>query len=82
MDGKRENAGVVSKNRRRAIAVMDIGVHGHRCANLPCRLEGPDGDGDIVDHAEALSVARIGVMESSAKISGKSVLKSLAPGKR
>src|SRR4029077_12040684 len=78
VDGKRENARIVSKDRSRAIAVMHVGVNGHGRANLPCRLEGPNRDANVVDHAKPFSMARIGMVEASAQVGSKAVLESLA----
>ncbi len=80
VDGKRENARIVSEDRRRAVAVMNVRIDGHCRANLPCRLKGPDRDANVMDHAKPLSMPRIGVVEASAEVGGKSVLKRLAPG--
>ena len=73
---------IVSEDRRRAVAVMNVRIHGHGRANLPCRLQRPDGDANVMDHAEALAVPGIGVVEAAAQIRGKSVLQRLAPGQR
>ena len=44
------------KNHGRAIALMDIAIDRHRGANLVVTLHAADGDGHVVDHAEAFAV--------------------------
>src|ERR1039458_1121708 len=68
------------KNCRRAIALMDVAIDGHRGANFAVSLHAADGDGHVVDHAEAFTVTRKGVMESSADADPHSVVRGMISG--
>ena len=70
------------ENRRRAVAVMNVGIHDHRRANRPLGLQSANGNGNIVQHAETFAVAGIGVVESPAQIGGEAVAEGVTPGER
>src|ERR1039458_5751327 len=69
-----------SKNCGGSIALMDIAIDGHGGANLAVTLHTADGDGHVVDHAEAFAVTRMGVMEASADADGHAVVKGMIGG--
>ena len=68
VDGEGEDGRVVREDGRRAVAVVHVAIHHHGAPDHAVALQPPDGDGDIVDGAEALAVARKGVMESAADV--------------
>ena len=55
------------ENERRAVAVVDIEVD-DRGALEAARLQIADGDGDIVERAEAFAVVRERVVKSAADV--------------
>src|SRR5580700_12059026 len=69
-----------SKNCGRAIALMDVAIDGHCGANLTIALHATDGDGHVVDHAEAFAVTGERVMESSANADGYAVVEGTIGG--
>ena len=52
---------------------MDIAIHGHGGADLVIALQTTDRDRHVVDHAEALAVIGMSVMESAADADADSV---------
>src|SRR5580692_35975 len=62
------------KNHGCAIALMDVAINSHRGANLAITLHTANGDGNVVDHAEALAVTGEGMMESTANVDGHAVV--------
>ena len=68
------------KNRGRAVALMDVAIDRHRGANLVVALHAADGDGHVVDHAEAFAVIGERVMKSSADADGHAVVEGLVGG--
>ena len=73
MDRKRENRGISAENRGRPVALMHVGVDDHRPFDRAVKLETPDRHGNIVNHAEALAMVRIRVMESAANVRGPAI---------
>ena len=71
MDREREDGVIFREDRRCSVAVMNIRIHDHRFYESPVGLQVPDGDGDIVNHAEAFAVAGICVMKSAADVAAK-----------
>src|SRR5205085_6589556 len=61
------------KDSSRTVAVVHVAINGHGAGDLAVLLHAPDGDRDVVDHAEAFAVVRMGVMESAADIEGDAV---------
>ena len=59
---------------------MGVAVDGHGGADLVVALQAADGDGDVVDHAEALAVIGEGVVKSAAEADGNFVGQALAGG--
>src|SRR5215472_315421 len=56
------------KNRSRAVAVMDIQVHGHGAADPALLVHELDGHGDVMNHAKALTVVGKGMMEAAPNV--------------
>src|SRR5208282_6046425 len=65
------------KNHGRTIALMDVAIDGHRGANLAVTLHAADGNGHVVDHAEAFAVTRERVMESTADADRHAVVEGM-----
>ena len=76
MDGEGEDGWVVGEDGGSAIAVVDVGIDDHGFGDLVAGLQGSDGDGDVMNGAEAFAVAGIGVMEAATEVASKAVTKS------
>ena len=59
---------------------MHVAINRHRPANLAVTLHASDGDGHVVNHAEALAVIGERVMESSANADCHTVAESIIGG--
>ena len=81
MDGESEDVGISGEDAGSAVALVDIGVDDHDGADGAIGLEAADGNGDVVDHAEAFAVAGEGVMEAAANVGGKAVGQCALGGK-
>ena len=68
VDGKREYRKIAGEHGRRAVSVVHIAIHHHRLQDGFLVLQGSDGDGDVVDRAEALAVTGERVVESTAHV--------------
>ena len=53
--------------------MVDITIDGHGSADFPVVLKAADGDGYVVDHAEAFAVVGEGVMEAAADVDGDAI---------
>src|SRR5206468_9145238 len=53
---------------RRAIALMNIAVHGHRSSNFVVALHSADRNRHVVNHAEAFAMVWESMVKSSANI--------------
>ena len=80
MDREREHRLIRRENGRRAVAVVDICVNGYGSADKALFLQAADGDGDVVQHAEAFAVVWEGVVESAAQVRGNPVFERQARG--
>src|SRR6202044_817416 len=80
-DVREATAALARKNCGGAVALMDIAIDSHRRANLAVPLHTSNGDGHIMDHAEAFAVVGKRVMKSSANIDGHSVAQCILCGK-
>src|SRR5262245_5096479 len=80
MDGEGKHRTVVAKNVRRAVAMMDVGVHDNRLFDDALRLETADGDSDVMNRAESFAVVGVRMMETSAQVAGKTIAKSQLAG--
>ena len=74
VDREREHAFVAGENCGSAVAMVNVGVDHHCSFNCFVVLQAADGDGYIVDYAEAFTVIRAGVVESAADIRGPAVV--------
>src|SRR5882672_3223140 len=79
MDRERINAGVIREDRRRAVAMMHIGVHGHGRSDRPSGLKCPDRDGYVVEHAKPFAMPGIRMVETASEVCGESILNSITP---
>src|SRR5438876_9549479 len=68
------------KNCRGAIAVMNIAVHGHCCANLAIPLHAPNCHCHVVNHAESFAMVWKCVVKSSADVDRHPVFQRLFCG--
>ena len=68
MNGESEDRGIAGKNGGGTVAVVDVGVDDHGSLDGTVVLEAADGDGDVVDDAEAFAVVGEGVMEAAADV--------------
>jgi hypothetical protein len=59
---------------------VHVAIDGHGLVNLAIALHAADGDGDIVDHAEAFAVIGERVMESSADADRHAVVERVIGG--
>ena len=59
---------------------MDIAIDRHGGANLAVALHAADGDGHIVNHAEAFAVVGKGVVEAAADVKGYSITQGVLGG--
>ncbi len=59
---------------------MDVAIHDHRAADPFLALHDADGDGDVVDHAEAFAMVGKGMVESAAEAEADAVLQRAASG--
>jgi hypothetical protein len=82
MDGKREDRIVPRKKGRGSVALVHVAVHHHGGANGAFALQHPDGDGEVVDGAEAFPVSGERVMEAAAHVEADAVLESEPAGQR
>src|SRR5580692_958746 len=76
-DVREATAALARKNCGGAVALMDIAIDSHRRANLAVPLHTSNGDGHIMDHAEAFAVVGKRVMKSSADVDGDSVMQCI-----
>src|SRR5439155_24079323 len=65
------------ENSSRAIAVVNVAIHGHGGADFVIALHAADGDRHVVNHAEALAMVGEGVVESAADVEGDSILQRI-----
>jgi len=63
-----------------AIALVDVAVYGHGAGDSVIALHAPDGDGHIVNHAEAFAVVGKRMMESATDVEGDVILQSIIGG--
>ena len=80
MNRKREDARVFGENRRRAVALMHVGIHHHRSLDRAFKLQPSNGDRNVVDHAESLAVIGARMMESTSDIRRPAVRQRAPPG--
>src|SRR5215470_10077786 len=76
MDGEGKHRTVVAKNVRRAVAMMDVGVHDDGLFYDALRLETADSDSDVMNRAESFAVVGVRMMETPAQVAGKAIAKS------
>ena len=57
--------------------MVHVAIHGHRACDLFITLHAANGDGHIVNHAEAFAVVREGMMKSAADIKCHPILQSI-----
>ena len=60
---------------------MNVAVHGHGAGDPVIALHAANGDGHVVDHAEAFAVVGEGMMKSAADIEGNSIVERIIGGK-
>ena len=65
MDGEREHAGVRGKDLRGAVSLVNVEIDDRDAVDAVIALEGADGDGDVVEDAEAGAFGDEGVMRTS-----------------
>ena len=63
-----------SKDKRSAVSLMYVAIHRHGPTNLAPLLHGSNGNGKIVDHAEAFSMFGKGVVKSAANIDANTIV--------
>ena len=68
---------MAAKDYRRAVALVDIAIDGQGALDASVPLHLANGDGDIVDDAEALAVIGKGVVEAAAEVHRDAVAKRL-----
>src|SRR2546430_3718163 len=61
----------------RAIAMVNVAIDSHGSADFVIALHAAYGDRHVVDHAEALTMVREGVMKSAADVEGDSILQRI-----
>ena len=74
MNGEGEDGIVLAEDGSGAIAVVDVGVHDHGAGDFVAGLQRANGDGYIVDGAEAFAVAGICVVKAAAEVAAEAVL--------
>ena len=57
-----------------AVPLMNVAIDGHGPADSTTLLHDPNGNGDVVDHAEALAVIGKGVVKATADVDAYTVL--------
>ncbi len=70
MNGKSIDGGIARENGGGSVAVVNVSVDDHGGADGAVVLESADGDGDVVDDAEAFAVIGESVMEAAADVDG------------
>ncbi len=80
VDGESEDGRIVGEDGGGAVAMVDVGVDDDGFADGGVGLEAADGDGDIVNGAEAFAVAGVGVMKTATDVAGKAIAKCGACG--
>src|SRR5207248_11284378 len=60
--------GLTAENRSRAITVVNVAINGHGTLDFALALHAANRDRDIMDHAEAFTVVREGMMKSAADV--------------
>ena len=78
MHRKRQNASVSGKDRRGAVAVVDVQIHHHRTLDQPFLLERPDCHCYVVDRTEAFAMGAKRVMKSAADIETDAIPQGVA----
>src|ERR1700728_2453484 len=73
MNRKRVDARVAVKNYRRSIPLVHVRIDHHGSLDHVLRLQPPDRDRHVVDHAESLAMIGTRVMKSPANIRRKTV---------
>ena len=74
--GPRWNAHA-GKDGGRAVALVDVAIHGHGAGDFVIALHAADGDGHVMNHAEAFAMVGKGVMESAADVECDSILQCI-----
>src|SRR5437879_11909518 len=80
MNRNRKDCGVIAENRGRAVAVVHVGVNNHHLFYCAVRLQFSNRHSYIVNGAETLAVARIGVMKPAAQVRSESLAQRGLPG--
>lgn len=68
VDGKGEDGGIGAEGGGGAVALMDVAVQHDGAVDAPLTLQDADGDGGIVEDAEALAVAGAGVVRAARQV--------------
>jgi hypothetical protein len=75
-----EHGFVAGEYRVRSVALMHIEVDHRSASDATVTLQQPDGDGDVVEHAESLAMIGEGVMRSSGEVHGDTALECRGGG--
>src|SRR5437588_7589855 len=59
---------------------MDVAIDGHGASDLALFLHAPNGDRDVMDHAEAFAVVGMSMMKSATDIEGDTISQSTLCG--
>src|SRR5579871_4627584 len=73
-----QNACVARENCRSAVAVVDVEVDNEGTLNGSVVLKSADGDGNVVDGAEAFAVSSKGMVESTADVESDAIAEGVA----
>jgi hypothetical protein len=68
VDGKSEDGGIAGEDGGGAVALMDVGVNDHGGLDGAVGLQAANGDGDVVDDAEAFAVIGKSVVKAAAEV--------------
>src|SRR6202008_2541120 len=74
MNREREHRMILGKDSRGSIALVDVRINNHCLANRPIGLHSSDRHRHVMNSAESLAMAGIGVMKATAKIAPKPIL--------
>ena len=78
--GEGEDALVAGEDGRGAVALVHVEIDDHRAIDEPLALQHPRRDGEVVEHAETVTVVGEGVVRAAGEVAAEAVAQRLAGG--